>query len=229
MTSSGRLFSPPPAALTAAGRVIVGVIVIGVLTCAYLLGIPAGRADPFDYFGYFTNLTSLLAAIVLIATGATVLTRGSAPAWLHLARGAAVAAMLVVALVYNLVVPGTGTAPLWVSIVLHIAFPVLLLLDWLLVLDRPPLPWNQIWVVLPYPLLWLGITLIRGVADGWVPYGFLLPSRGAAQLASTVGMLLAALLVSAAVVWAMSRRQRPGTAAETPGEASGESRVRSPK
>lgn len=206
------------AALMAVTRLIVGVIVIGVLAYTYVLGIPAGRSDPFDYLGYFTNLTSLLSAVILIATGATTLRRGSSPGWLHLTRGAAVASMLVVALVYNLVVPGTGTAPPWVSAILHIAFPLLLLLDWLLIADRAPLPWNRIWVVLPYPLLWLGVTLVRGATDGWVPYGFLLPSRGSAQLAATVAMLLLALLAVATTVWAMSRRQRTGIALRAPGD-----------
>jgi hypothetical protein len=186
-------------------RMVVGIVVIGVLVYTYVLGIPAGRADPFDYFGYFTNLTSLLAAGVLIAVGARTLRDGRPPAWLHLTRGAAVTAMIVVALIYNLVVPGTGTAPGWVSVTLHLAFPLLLLVDWLVIADRPPLEWRRIWLVLPYPLLWVGVTLVRGVTDGWVPYGFLLPSRGVAQLAATVGMLMATLLVCASLVWAMSR------------------------
>ena len=84
-------------------------------------------------------------------------------------------------------------------------FPVLLLLDWSLIADRPQFPWRRLWIVLPYPILWLAVTLMRGVTDGWVPYGFLLPERGAAQLAATASGLLLTLLAAGAVVWALSR------------------------
>jgi hypothetical protein len=188
--------------LIATARIVVGVAVIGILIQTFLTGAAADGANPFDYFGYFTNLTSLLSAGLLIATGVTA---RSIPPQLHMLRGVAVACMIVVALIYNIVVPGTGSAPPWVSAVLHIVFPLLLVLDWLLVADRPALPWRRIWVVLPYPVLWLGVTLVRGATDGWVPYGFLLPERGPATLAATVSGLLLALLAAGAVTWAMSR------------------------
>lgn len=104
-----------------------------------------------------------------------------------------------------MVVPGTGTAPPWVSALLHLLAPVAVGLDWLLIGDRHPLPWRSLLLVLPYPLLWLVIVLVRGAADGWVPYGFLLPERGALSLGGTVLGLLAALLVAGAVVWLASR------------------------
>ncbi|MBO9626940.1 MAG: Pr6Pr family membrane protein [Microbacterium sp.] len=191
--------------LMAIKRMLVGAVVIGILIYTFALGIPARGANPFDYFGYFTNLTALLTAIVLIATGATTLRLGRAPLALHTMRGVAVACMIVVGLIYNLLVPGTGTAPVWVSVVLHIALPILLVLDWLLIADRPPLPWRRLWWVLPYPVLWLGVTLARGAVDGWVPYGFLLPERGAGTLVATSAGLLATLVAAGALVWTMSR------------------------
>ena len=101
--------------------------------------------------------------------------------------------------------PGTGSAPPWVSLVLHVVFPLLVLLDWTLVGDRPALAWRRLWVVLPYPVAWLVVTLIRGRTDGWVPYGFLLPERGLGSLALHVVGLFAALLGAGAIVWAASR------------------------
>lgn len=35
--------------------------------------------------------------------------------------------------------------------------------------DANPFDWRRIWLVLPYPLLWLAVTLLRGATDGWVP------------------------------------------------------------
>ncbi|AMB58515.1 Pr6Pr family membrane protein [Microterricola viridarii] len=186
-------------------RVGSGVLVLAVLTYAFSERIAAGDGNPFDFFGYFTNLTSLLTSVVLIATGARVLAGRRVPTWLSIARGVATASLIVVALIYNLVVPGTGSAPPWVSAVLHVVFPLAVVLDWIRVGDRPPLPWRTLWLVLPYPLIWLAVVLSRGATDGWVPYGFLLPERGLLAMTATVGGLLAALLVAGVLIWAFSR------------------------
>jgi len=190
-------------------RVLVGTAMVGILGYTYVIGIPLRGASLFDYFGYFTNLTSLLTAVVMITAGALALGGRRAPAWLVSARAVSVASMIVVALVYNLVVPGTGSAPAWVSMTLHTALPLTVLIDWAFVPDRAPQPWRNLWVVLPYPLLWLTVVLVRGATDGWVPYGFLLPERGAFSLMVTVAALLATLLASAAVVWSVSRLRIP--------------------
>jgi hypothetical protein len=59
--------------------------------------------------------------------------------------------------------------------------------------------------VLPYPLVWLCVVLVRGTIDGWVPYGFLLPERGAASLALHAASLLLVLLIAGVAVWSCSR------------------------
>ncbi|WP_460785471.1 Pr6Pr family membrane protein [Microbacterium tumbae] len=187
-------------------RLSIGVIALGVLCYAYALRIAAGDGSLFDYFGYFTNLTALLSAVVLLASGTL---GGRTPLWIIYARGVATACMIVVGVIYNLLVPGTGSAPPWVSAILHVALPLTMLLDWTLVADRPPLRWRYLWIVLPYPILWLIVTLVRGVTDGWVPYGFLLPSRGALSLWLHVAGLLATLLLAAGIVWTLSRLRRP--------------------
>lgn len=178
---------------------------IGILLYTYGIGIPRQGASVLDYFGYFTNLTSLLTAIVMVSAGVLALGHRAAPGWLDTARATSAASMIVVALVYNLVVPGTGSAPVWVSMTLHVALPLFVLVDWIVVPDRRPQPWRTLWVVLPYPLLWLVVVLIRGRTDGWVPYGFLLPERGPLALTRTVAALLVALLASAVLVWGLSR------------------------
>ncbi|GAA2076593.1 hypothetical protein GCM10009758_21250 [Microbacterium hatanonis] len=175
------------------------------LTYAYALRIGVGDSNPFDFFGYFTNQTSLLAAIVLGAVGARLITGRPVSSWLATARAVVTAYLIVVAVVYNVLVPGTGSAPAWVSSLLHGVFPVLVLLDWILVGDRPRLPWRMLWTLLPYPAVWLTVVLIRGVTDGWVPYGFLLPERGLPSLAAHVAGLIAATIGAGAVVWAISR------------------------
>ncbi|MBP5802155.1 Pr6Pr family membrane protein [Microbacterium maritypicum] len=186
-------------------RIVVGGSVIAVLLYAYALRIAVGDASPFDYFGYFTNQTGLIAALVLIGSGALVTTGRSVPSWFVLPRGIVTAYLLVVGVIYNVLVPGTGSAPPWVSVLLHVVFPLLVALDWLLVGDRPRLPWSRLWMLVPYPLIWLVVVLWRGVTDGWVPYGFLLPERGLGSLMLHVLGLLVAVLLAGVLVWTASR------------------------
>jgi hypothetical protein len=195
---------PRPIGLALA-RVVSGSTVIAVLVYAYTLRIAVGDNNPFDYFGYFTNQTSLIASLVLVATGATMLAGNPPPVMLVVLRGIATSYLLVVALVYNVLVPGTGSAPPWVSVLLHVVFPLVVAVDWLLVGDRPPLPWRRLWLLLPYPLIWLAVVLIRGSTDGWVPYGFLLPANGALSLAAHSVGILAAIVGAGTLVWSASR------------------------
>lgn len=189
---------------------MTGVAVIVVLLVTYAGRIAVGDANPFDYFGYFTNQTSLWAAAVMIVSGIRAVRGRPGMRWLTAAQAVSAACLLIVAVVYNVLVPGTGTAPVWVSVLLHGVFPVLFLLDLLSAPDRRPLPWRWLWMVLPYPLLWMAVVLVRGATDGWVPYGFLLPERGVASLLAHVGGLLASLVVAGALTWAMTRLPRRG-------------------
>ncbi|PRY55736.1 Pr6Pr family membrane protein [Glycomyces artemisiae] len=186
-------------------RIAAGVLTIGVLGFAYVVGGENDGFNPFNYFGYFTNLTSLSTSALLILTGLRTLSGSPIPMWLNASRAVATTCMLIVAVVYNVLVPGTGSAPPWVSAWLHLAFPAAVFLDWLLIGDRSPLPWRRVWLVIPYPLLWLAVVLIRGATDGWVPYGFLLPERGAASIGLHIIGLLGAFLASGALVWSASR------------------------
>ncbi|WP_157487147.1 Pr6Pr family membrane protein [Leucobacter salsicius] len=126
-------------------RIAIGSAAIAVVGYAYLDGLAAGNSSPFDFFGYFTNQTSLGTGAILIATGVTTL-RGQPVAWLSYARSVSVACMLIVSAIYNGIVPGTGSAPAWVSIALHIGLPLFVAADWVLVADRPTLPWRTIWL-----------------------------------------------------------------------------------
>ena len=183
----------------------VGALTIGILAYAYALRIAAGDSNPFDYFGYFTNQTTLFTGVVLILAGVTNLRGRPLRGGLILLRATAATYLIVVGVIYNVLVPGTGSAPPWVSAALHIALPILVLADWILGPDRRVLAWRIIWVVLPYPVLWLTVVLLRGVTDGWVPYGFLLPERGTASLWLHIVGLLCAMLAAAALVWSLSR------------------------
>lgn len=188
-------------------RIVLATTVLGILGYTYVLGIPSDGANPFDYFGYFTNLTSLLTSIILVLAGLGILRSRPEPLWLSTARGVLTACMIIVGVIYNVLVPGTGSAPFWVSAILHIVFPAMVVADWFLVRDHAPLRWRDMWLVLPYPLVWLSVVLIRGMTDGWVPYGFLLPERGLASLLAHLLGLLCTLVAAATVVWASAQHR----------------------
>jgi hypothetical protein len=103
----------------------------------------------------------------------------------------------------------------WVSVALHVVFPALVLIDIALSPDRPRLAWTRLWWVLPYPLVWITVVLLRGATDGWVPYGFLLPERDLPSLVLHVVGILTFLMVAATGVWALSRRTSRWSAAHT--------------
>jgi hypothetical protein len=193
------------AAALGIARTASGVVVIAVLVYAYTLRIAVGDSNPFNYFGYVTNQTSLFASVILIAVGTLIVLGRRVPPSLTVARGIGTAYLLVVAVVYNVLVPGTGSAPPWVSVLLHIVFPLLVALDWLLIGDRPRLGWQKLWMLLPYPAVWVTVVLIRGATDGWVPYGFLLPERGVISLVLHIVGLIAAIVVAGLLVWTASR------------------------
>lgn len=196
-------------------RIAAGTVILLVVLYTYALRIAVGDVNPFNFFGYFTNQTTSLTALVLIGVGGLALAGRRPPSWLPVAWGAGAACLIVVGLVYNLLVPGTGSAPAWVSTVLHVVFPVLVVADVVLSPDRPRLAWKQMWWVLPYPLLWITVVLIRGATDGWVPYGFLLPDRGLPSLVLHVVGILMLLILAAAAVWALSRRSSRRDAVRT--------------
>ena len=208
MTSSPVPVAADPRA-RAIARIVAGVLVLAVVLHAFSLRIAVGDGNPFDFFGYFTNQTSTLTALVLIAVGATGAARRAVPTWLGIGWGVGAACLIVVAVVYNGLVPGTGSAPPWVSGILHVVFPVLVVVDVATARDRPRLAWRWLGWVLPYPLVWITVVLVRGVTDGWVPYGFLLPERGLGSLVLHVAGILALLVLAATGVWALTRIRMP--------------------
>ena len=188
-------------------------IVVGVRSIAALLVLIAVVAtyatavrpvNPFNFFGFFTVQSNLLVAVALaLAAVDAARRRASVP----LLRAAATTYIALTGLVYNTLLTGVagGVALPWANTVLHTAIPLYAAADWLLVGDRPALPWRRVWVVVPYPLVWLMVVLIRGATDGWVPYPFLDPANGYGIVAAYCAGITVAVLLTAVLVWAVSR------------------------
>ncbi len=155
-------------------RLAGGIAVLTVLGYTYGMGALVGRASLMNFFGFFTNSTNLLAALIFIVAGATTVLGYPAKAGLADLRAIAATCLIVVGVGYN-ALPGVGTAPGWVSVLLHGIVPVAVTLDWVLVGDRRPVAWVKLWLVLPYPLLWLAMIQYRWATDQWVPYWYMHP------------------------------------------------------
>lgn len=137
-----------------------------------------GAFNPTRFFAYFTIQSNLLgvAAFVLLLVHRN--RPRSRP--VELLRGAATVYLLVTFFVVIFLLSGidVGLQLGWVDFVLHKLFPIVILLDW--VLDPPSdrLHPRDALVWLAYPLVWTGLTIVRGAGDGWYPYPFLDPANG---------------------------------------------------
>jgi hypothetical protein len=139
---------------------------------------------PGEYFAFFTIQTAMMFVVILIAAGIMSLRTDSDTRLLTIFRMIAVPFAIVTALVYNLMlrgIPLTGVDagyqwPVWPNELLHVAAPILLVLDWVFSIGRFPLRLRALWWVLIFPLAWVGFSIIRGLATGWWPYPFLDPT-----------------------------------------------------
>lgn len=164
-----------------------------------------GDIWPWDWFGYFTTQNNLAAGFVLSFAAVAVL-RGRRVRWIEYARAAVTTYIFIVGTVFwTLLATVTPIAIPWTNDVVHAVVPAYCLLDWLLIGDRAPLSFRRIWVIYPYAIVWLAVTLIRGATDGWVPYPFLDPSTGYASVALYCGAIVLIATVVALVFWGASR------------------------
>lgn len=157
---------------------------------------------------YFTILTNLLVAVVFsgVASG---LPAFAAP----LLLGGTTMAIVLVGVVNHLLLRGllelSGGAKL-ADTILHYVTPIAVLVFWLLLAPkgqltrRDPLRW------VAFPSAYLVYALVRGTIEGKFAYPFLDYTKGLAQTAATLAViLLAFLLGSFALVWA-DRLLAPG-------------------
>ena len=98
-----------------------------------------------------------------------------------------------------------GVALPWANTVVHVVLPIYCILDWVLVADRPRLPWKLLAWIVVYPLVWAVVVLVRGATDGWVPYPFLDPQLGYGTVVGYVAVLAVPGVGFGVAVLALSR------------------------
>jgi hypothetical protein len=180
------------------------VVVIAAIVTAMADTISAGTFDPTRFFAYFTiqsNLIGVAAFAWLLANRDRPRTRR-----LELLRGAAAVYLTVTFFVVIFLLSG-GDVQLnlvWVDVVLHKIFPVIVVADWLIDPPRVTISVRDPLIWLVYPVIWAIVTVIRGAVDGWYPYPFLNPASGGygqvalVIVAITIGFLVLAALIAAA-------------------------------
>ncbi|MHA7210411.1 Pr6Pr family membrane protein [Arthrobacter sp. MDT1-65] len=197
--------------LRAGVRLAVAAVVLVAVTATFLDTASRGAVNPFNFFGFFTMQSNIAAAVVLLLAAVLHLRGADGPEWLVPVRAAVTTYMLVVGVVYNLLLAGLagGVELPWANWVLHVAFPIYALLDWVATGDRRPLSYRVLRLILAYPLIWLLVVLVRGATDGWVPYPFLDPASGYASVLLHAVGIAAAIGGSGALVILVSRSADP--------------------
>jgi hypothetical protein len=163
----------------------------------------ANRFDATRFFAFFTiqsNLIGVAAFAWLVARPDGPRTRG-----VELLRAGAAVYLTVTFFVVIFLLSGVDVQLqlVWVDIVLHKIFPIIVVLDWLLDPPRRRLVTRDIATLIVYPLVWTGLTMARGAADGWYPYPFLNPANGGygQVLITAVAITIGFVVISAAIIW----------------------------
>lgn len=185
---------------------IVLVVAAIVVAAASLVG--EGRFDPTRFFAFFTiqsNLIGVAAFAWLVASRGKPRSRG-----LELLRGAAVVYLTVTFFVVIVLLSGEDVQLdlVWVDVVLHKIFPIIVVADWILDPPATRLTIRDGLLWLAFPLAWTGVTLVRGALDGWYPYPFLDPANGGyGQVAITAVAITAGFLVVSGITLALGNRK----------------------
>jgi len=129
--------------------------------------------------------------------------------WFCPLRGGTVVYMACTGIVFALLLRGTAHEAAsylkWADNVLHVLFPLIVVLDWIVLRLRAVLSWPQAASWLIFPLIWLVFTLIRGAVTSWYPYPFLAPNPGY----GTVALYCLAILVLMGLLCAAVRAFKP--------------------
>lgn len=185
-------------------RTLLGLALVGSVIWQVADRIRADLFRPTEYFAYFSITSAIFAGVVLLVSGLVLLRGKSESERLNIIRLIAVVSMIIVGVVYHALLGDSALDPRdygydWPRVpnaIIHTYAPILIVVDYLISLKGPrPKLRQALWVVI-YPLAWLGLSIIRGLSDGWWPYWFINPgSEG-----GVVGMLTYIAVIAAAFI-----------------------------
>jgi hypothetical protein len=186
-------------------RALSILIVLAAMVAQAKILADAGAFDATRFFAFFTiqsNLVGVAAFSWLVARPDATRGRG-----IELLRAGAAVYLTVTFFVVIVLLSGVDVQLqlVWVDVVLHKIFPVVVVLDWLLDPPHVRLALRDIGVLIVYPLIWTGLTMIRGAVDPAhsYPYPFLNPDNGGygQVLVTAVAVTIGFVLISAAIIW----------------------------
>jgi hypothetical protein len=163
-----------------------------------------GTFDPTRFFAFFTiqsNLIGVVAFAWLLATGG-----GPRSPTLDRLRGAATLYLTITFFIVILLLSGVDVQldMVWVDVVLHKVFPIVIVLDWVLDPPRIRITIRDVLVWLVYPIGWAVLTVIRGALDDWYPYPFLDPANGGyGQVTIVIAAITLAFVVVGLIIRAV--------------------------
>jgi cytochrome bd-type quinol oxidase subunit 2 len=181
-------------------RVLLGLSLLGSVVWQVADRIRVDRFRPFEYFAFFSIDSSIFAGIVVLLSGIWLLQGKAETERQNILRLIVTVSMIIVGVVYHALLGDSAVAPEDIgyewpripNLVIHTWAPIAIAVDYLLsIRGAKPKLRKALWVVV-YPLIWLFLSIIRGLADGWWPYWFINPgSEG-----GVVGMITYILLIA---------------------------------
>lgn len=189
-------------------RVLRGAVVLLVVSAeVYLIRVLGEAFTPANHYSYFTVLSNVFGAAVL---GVGIFRRVP-----DVVRGAAATYLATTGVVYALLLRGVDVqTPAYANVVLHVAVPVLVVLEWVAVPPERRLGARAVTWWLLFPALYCAYTLVRGPLVAWYPYPFLDPrDLGYGAVAGWCVVVAATVtVVGALVAWVGAARRRGSTA-----------------
>lgn len=200
---------PEGARASRAARIVAALVAaIGWAALALQLALIIDKFGPLQgswrFIGYFTILTNIGAALVATAVAMGTNRRIGGPR----ARLMAATSIGLVGLVYSIALRSLWNPQGLQKVAdagLHDATPLLFVIMWVIAphgsLGRKDFAW-----ALAPPALYAAYALARGAIDGWYAYWFLNPdTQSVGQLATSIGLLVAAVGIVAAFLIAIDR------------------------
>lgn len=192
--------------------IVAGVLIFAALVTQITDQISVGRFEPTEYFAFFTIQTAMINIVVLLAGGVMALHLERDTRLYTAIRASIFSYAIVTGVVYNLLlrdVPNDDgyVGPVWPNESLHVWIPIYIALDWLLTPGRVRIAWSTLWLAVSYPLIWVGVTMVRGALTGWYPYPFLEPDgpNGIVGVVAYVVGIAAFIVVLAALAVVINR------------------------
>ena len=165
-------------------RLALGLALIGSVTWQVTDRIANDLFRPAEYFAYFSIVTAIVAGLFLITTGFGLLLNIEDTKWVEVARLSLAVALIVVGVVYHALLAGAANDvrdgdyawPVLPNEIIHTYAPILAVIEYLMSVKAFRIRLRAfVWVAV-FPLTWLVLSIVRGIATNWWPYWFINPN-----------------------------------------------------